>query len=324
MAEHLALMFGTEKDKVNCPFYFKIGACRHGDTCTRLHNRPLFSQTLCMQNMYISPERIVQAALAQAADPPRFTDRDKRYHFDDFYEDIYEEMVKFGDIEEMRVCANLSDHLAGNVYIKFYEEEAAQQAFASVQERFYEGRPIKVEFSPVTDFGYAKCRPFERNMCDRGDFCNFMHVRRIGNELFNKIHAQNRSQKRGLPSSRDVENERYGNDRAFRSASWNSERQRAVGQDGRWNQPQHSPPRDHYLKRGIERYDPSNRRRGYSSVRGRQIAGYSRNSPSHEAEAGLNDLAERHRSEVEPCFLERSYRDGKRARIEQNQKIDKH
>jgi len=26
MAEHLANIFGTEKDRVNCPFYFKIGS----------------------------------------------------------------------------------------------------------------------------------------------------------------------------------------------------------------------------------------------------------------------------------------------------------
>ena len=24
MAEHLASIFGTEKDRVNCPFYFKV------------------------------------------------------------------------------------------------------------------------------------------------------------------------------------------------------------------------------------------------------------------------------------------------------------
>lgn len=30
-AEHLADIYGTEKDKVNCPFYWKIGACRHGN-----------------------------------------------------------------------------------------------------------------------------------------------------------------------------------------------------------------------------------------------------------------------------------------------------
>uniref|UniRef100_A0A0D9QWG6 U2 small nuclear RNA auxiliary factor 1 like 4 n=1 Tax=Chlorocebus sabaeus TaxID=60711 RepID=A0A0D9QWG6_CHLSB len=44
MAEYLASIFGTEKDKVNYSFYFKIGACRHGDRCSRLHNKPTFSQ----------------------------------------------------------------------------------------------------------------------------------------------------------------------------------------------------------------------------------------------------------------------------------------
>uniref|UniRef100_A0A2K5QMZ6 U2 small nuclear RNA auxiliary factor 1 like 4 n=1 Tax=Cebus imitator TaxID=2715852 RepID=A0A2K5QMZ6_CEBIM len=43
MAEYLASIFGTEKDKVNCSFYFKIGACRHGDRYSRLH-KPTFSQ----------------------------------------------------------------------------------------------------------------------------------------------------------------------------------------------------------------------------------------------------------------------------------------
>lgn len=31
-------------NRVNCSFYFKIGACRHGDRCSRLHNKPTFSQ----------------------------------------------------------------------------------------------------------------------------------------------------------------------------------------------------------------------------------------------------------------------------------------
>ena len=49
MAEYLASIFGTEKDKVNCSFYFKIGACRHGDRCSRIHNKPTFSQTIVLQ-----------------------------------------------------------------------------------------------------------------------------------------------------------------------------------------------------------------------------------------------------------------------------------
>jgi len=33
MAEHLASIFGTEKDRVNCPFYFKIGYAAHVQAC---------------------------------------------------------------------------------------------------------------------------------------------------------------------------------------------------------------------------------------------------------------------------------------------------
>ena len=31
-----------------------------------------------------------------------------------------------GELEQLRVCENLSDHLTGNVYCKFYEEEDAE------------------------------------------------------------------------------------------------------------------------------------------------------------------------------------------------------
>ena len=55
MAENLARIYGTEEDRINCPFYFKIGACRHGDRCSRTHNRPLFSQTLLIPHMYTLP-----------------------------------------------------------------------------------------------------------------------------------------------------------------------------------------------------------------------------------------------------------------------------
>lgn len=38
--------------RVNCSFYFKIGACRHGDRCSRLHNKPTFSQVCLHLKLY--------------------------------------------------------------------------------------------------------------------------------------------------------------------------------------------------------------------------------------------------------------------------------
>lgn len=39
------------------------------------------------------------------------------------------------------------------------------------------GRPLYAELSPVTDFREACCRQHEVAECNRGGFCNFMHLR---------------------------------------------------------------------------------------------------------------------------------------------------
>eukprot|EP00854_Cymbomonas_tetramitiformis_P001796 gene1796-2464_t len=134
MAEHLASIFGTEKDRVNCPFFFKIGACRHGDRCSRLHNKPTISQTVLLVNIYQSPEAAV------ANDPQAAANLDPRKvqeHFEDFYEDIFEELAKWGELENLNVCDNTSDHMVGNVYCKFAVEEEALAALTALTGRFY-------------------------------------------------------------------------------------------------------------------------------------------------------------------------------------------
>uniref|UniRef100_A0A8C5QTC6 U2 small nuclear RNA auxiliary factor 1 like 4 n=1 Tax=Leptobrachium leishanense TaxID=445787 RepID=A0A8C5QTC6_9ANUR len=116
MAEYLASIFGTEKDKVNCSFYFKIGACRHGDRCSRLHNKPTFSQTIVLLNLYRNPQNTAQSADGSHC---HVSDVEVQEHYDDFFEEIFTEMEqKYGEVEEMNICDNLGDHLVGNVYVK--------------------------------------------------------------------------------------------------------------------------------------------------------------------------------------------------------------
>ncbi|KAL5499615.1 hypothetical protein EMCRGX_G011066 [Ephydatia muelleri] len=179
MAEYLASIFGTEKDKVNCSFYFKIGACRHGDRCSRLHNKPTFSQTILLQNMYQNPNNQTQnpggATISVEAEME---------HYNHFFEDVFIECEdRYGPIEEMNVCDNLGDHLVGNVYIKFRYEEDAESAVQNLNNRWYHGQPIHAELSPVTDFREACCRQYEMGECTRGGFCNFMHLKPISREL---------------------------------------------------------------------------------------------------------------------------------------------
>ncbi len=70
-------------------------------------------------------------------------ERELQQYYEDYFEDIFWEMNdKYGDIEEMNVCDNLGDHLIGNVYIMFREEEAAERAVTDLNNRWYAGMEI--------------------------------------------------------------------------------------------------------------------------------------------------------------------------------------
>lgn len=78
----------------------KIGACRHGDRCSRKHVKPSYSQTILMPNLYQNP----------AYDPKnRMNPSQLQNHFDAFYEDIWCELCKYGELEELVVCDNNND-----------------------------------------------------------------------------------------------------------------------------------------------------------------------------------------------------------------------
>jgi len=190
MAEYLASIFGTEKDKVNCSFFFKIGACTHGERCSRIHNKPTFSQTILLQNLYINPQN--SAKTADGSHLANVTDEEMQEHYDNFFEDVFVECEdKYGPVEEMNVCDNLGDHLVGNVYVKFKKEEDADKAVKDLNNRWFGGRPIYAELTPVTDFREACCRQYETGECTRSGFCNFMHLKPISRKLRSELYGRN-------------------------------------------------------------------------------------------------------------------------------------
>jgi len=108
----------------------------------------------------------------QAIDQAKFQE-----DFDEFYDEIFEEFNAFGKLEDVQVCENLGDHMVGNVYVKYNDEEFAELALQKLNGRFYAGRMLTCEYSPVTDFREARCRQYDEGTCSRGPYCNFMHVR---------------------------------------------------------------------------------------------------------------------------------------------------
>ncbi|CAE6413308.1 unnamed protein product [Rhizoctonia solani] len=190
MASHLANIFGTEQDRVNCSFYYKIGACRHGDRCSRKHIRPPFSQTILLPNVYHNPAHNPNA---------NYTEDQLQQDFDTTYEDLYCDLAKYGNLVELHVCDNVGDHLIGNVYARYEWETEAQAAVDALNNRWYAGRPLYAELSPVTDFREACCRQNENGECNRGGFCNFMHLRLASKKLVSELKAGQRLDRRLNP-----------------------------------------------------------------------------------------------------------------------------
>ena len=123
--------------RVNCPFYWKIGACRHGENCARVHNRPPYSPTLLIPHMYSNPQATM--LFDPQGNPIELDKKTLKKQFDEFYEDIFDELSKYGRVKELNVCDNVCEHLLGNVYVKYEKNEEAADALKSLSDRYYAG-----------------------------------------------------------------------------------------------------------------------------------------------------------------------------------------
>ena len=75
--------------------------------------RPLFSQTVCLPHFYQNPEARVVAARQQGLPMPEISPKQIQEEFEDFYEEIFGELGKYGELDELHVCDNLGDHMIG-------------------------------------------------------------------------------------------------------------------------------------------------------------------------------------------------------------------
>lgn len=111
-------------------------------------------------------------------------------HFEAFYEEVWLELCNYGELEDIGVTDNISDHMLGNVYAKFVQEESAEIAMQKLQGRFYGGRACIPELSPVTDFKEPRCRQYEEAMCGRGGYCNFIHWKYVPKKLKRSLRRE--------------------------------------------------------------------------------------------------------------------------------------
>ncbi|KAF5448092.1 hypothetical protein F2P56_028657 [Juglans regia] len=165
--------FGTEQDKAHCPFHLKTGACRFGLRCSRVHFYPDKSFTLLIRNMYNGP------GLAWEQDEGlEYTDEEVERCYEEFYEDVHTEFLKFGEIVNFKVCRNGSFHLRGNVYIQYKSLDSAALAYHSSNGRYFAGKQVSCEFVNLTRWKVAICGEYMKSRfktCSHGTACNFIH-----------------------------------------------------------------------------------------------------------------------------------------------------
>ena len=82
---------------------------------------------------------------------------------------------------------------------------------------------MNVEFSPVSDFREARCRQYDEGTCQRGPYCNFMHVREPCKDL--RRHLQKEydftgGKMTGTGSMASINNGRGGVGGGGRSGGW--------------------------------------------------------------------------------------------------------
>ncbi|ESQ35832.1 hypothetical protein EUTSA_v10009354mg, partial [Eutrema salsugineum] len=165
--------FGTEQDKAHCPFHLKTGACRFGPRCSRVHFYPDKSCTLLMKNMYNGP-----GTAWEQDEGLEYTDEEAERCYEEFYEDVHTEFLKYGELINFKVCRNGSFHLKGNVYVQYRSLESAILAYESVNGRYFAKNQVKCEFVNISRWKVAICGEYMKSRlktCSRGSACNFIH-----------------------------------------------------------------------------------------------------------------------------------------------------
>jgi splicing factor U2AF subunit len=89
---------------------------------------------------------------------------------------------------------------------------------------FFLGRPIYAELSPVTDFREACCRQHEISECNRGGFCNFMHLKHPSRQLRRELYEGQRMdiREKRREEMRHEEEERGPRDRDLERSEFKS------------------------------------------------------------------------------------------------------
>ncbi|XP_070538973.1 U2 small nuclear ribonucleoprotein auxiliary factor 35 kDa subunit-related protein 2-like isoform X2 [Ptychodera flava] len=262
------------KQRENCSFYLKTGACRFGDRCSRYHPPTTISNTLMIPNMFSNFS--MEQSIRDEYDTDislEFDESDAYKDFILFYDDVLEEFQEVGEVIQFKVCCNWEQHLRGNVYVQYATEEECSKAINVFNGRFYAGRQLTCNYCPVLKWKSAICGLFARNRCPKGKHCNFLHVFQNPDGQFNNADRDfyRRDNRKNFSERRDRRDDFRNYDRHYRDSDdrWRSRRRgRSRDRDDysrsrNFNSPEERDRHRHHRRRSTYRSRSRSREREF-------------------------------------------------------------
>ncbi|XP_017900162.1 PREDICTED: U2 small nuclear ribonucleoprotein auxiliary factor 35 kDa subunit-related protein 2-like isoform X2 [Capra hircus] len=124
-----------ERDRANCPFYSKTGACRFGDRCSRKHSFPTSSPTLLIKSMFTTFG--MEQCGRDDYDPDanlEYSEEEIYQQFLDFYDDVLPEFKNVGKVIQFKVYLKYSSVPEENTATFFTCSEIQTMSFARQRE----------------------------------------------------------------------------------------------------------------------------------------------------------------------------------------------
>jgi len=86
---------------------------------------------------HIYPNPRAAIAFAEGIQAPQEELREAAHHFEEFFEEVFVEYAKQGEILDMIVADNIGEHMIGNLYVKFATEEQAEAVLRTMTGKYY-------------------------------------------------------------------------------------------------------------------------------------------------------------------------------------------
>lgn len=166
-------------NKETCFFHSKTNGCRHGLECTKVHQNSSRGKVVVIKNIYLYPRN----------DPSSTLDNlEVQIHIDLVYEDWFTELsLSYGPIRRIVIASNSCAQLLGNIYIEFENEADAFKCLDKIGRRCYSGKKILAELGNCRRIEDGICNANEREVCNKGEQCNFIHIAKVSESLINEL-----------------------------------------------------------------------------------------------------------------------------------------